>query len=132
LPEGIYDRLKQSAEATNRPVEELVVQSVKAGMPPSVRNLSAQYSQECLALERLSNSRLQQVARGTLPAARQRRYNLLLRKNQAGTLSEREREQLSQLGDEARRLTVRKAYAFALLKWRGRPIPTPVELAHPE
>jgi len=132
LPEKIYDRLKRSAEVTNRPVEELVVQSVKAGMPPSVSDLPAEYSEECLALERLSNSRLQQVARGKLPEGPQRRYNHLLRKNQAGKLSERERKQLSDLGDQARRLTLRKAYAYALLRWRGHPIPTPVELTHPE
>jgi|SRR5262245_5436542 len=132
LPEGIYDRLRQSAEATNRPVEELVVQSVKAGMPPSVSDLPADYSEECLALEPLSNSRLQQVARGKLSEQRQRRYNHLLRKNQAGTLSERECKELSQLGDEARRLNVRKAYAYALLRWHGHPIPTPVKLTNPE
>jgi hypothetical protein len=39
LPEEIYDRLRQSAQATNKPVEELVVQSVKAGMPGPLPNL---------------------------------------------------------------------------------------------
>jgi hypothetical protein len=132
LPEEIYDRLRQSAQATNKPVEELVLQSVKAGMPPSVNDLPAEYTQECLALERLSDNRLWQVARSTLPMAHQRRYSDLLRKSQAGTLSEREREQLRRLGDEARRLTLRKAYAYALLRWRGHPIPTPIELTQPE
>ncbi len=97
-------------------------------MPPSVNDLPAEYTQECLALERLSDSRLWQVTKGTLSTTHQRRYSNLLRKNQAGTLSEREREQLRRLGDEARRLTLRRAYAYALLRWRGHPIPTPIEL----
>jgi len=132
LPEEIYDRLKQSARASNRAVEELVVQSVKAGMPPSVSDLPAECSQEILALERLSDSRLRKVSRSALPMARQRRYNYLLRKNQAGKLTEREREQLSQIGAEARMVTLRRSYAFALLRWRGYPIPSPAELYEPE
>jgi hypothetical protein len=131
LPEGIYARLKRSAEATSRSVEELVVQSVKAGMPPSVSDFAPEYGEECLALERLSSSRLRQIARAKLPEGRQRRYNHLLTKNQAGALSEREQEMLKHFGDEARRLTVRRAYAYALLRWRGQPIPTPHELTHP-
>jgi hypothetical protein len=132
LPEEIYNRLEQSARITNTPVEELIIQSVKAGMPPSVNDLPTQYRQECLALERLGNNELRQVAESTLSAARQRRYSALLRKNQAGVLTERERKQLSTLGAEARALTLRKAYAYALLRWRGCRIPTRAELTQPE
>lgn len=132
LPEDIYSRLAQSAQVTNKPMEELVVQSVKAGLPPSVNDLPSDIRQECLALERLSDKQLWRVAESTLSAGRQRRYTHLLRKNQAGTSDERERQQLTQLGEEARRLTLRKAYAYALLKWRGHRIPTSAELKQPE
>jgi hypothetical protein len=132
LPEDIYSRLQQSAQVTNTPVEELVVQSVKAGLPPSVQDLPPDVRQECLAMERLSDRQLRRIAESTLSAGRQRRYTHLLRKNQAGTLDERERHQLAQLGEEARRLTLRKAYAYALLKWRGHRIPTLAELKPPE
>src|SRR5262249_23609977 len=124
LPEDIYDRLRQSALITDRPVEELVVQSVKAGMPPSVDQLPAEDRDGCLALERLSDNQLRTVAESKMPAGRQRRYSALLRKNQDGTLTGRERQQLSRLGAEARRMTLHKAYAYALLRWRGRRIPT--------
>jgi hypothetical protein len=131
LPEDIYTRLKQSARLTNKPMEEVVVQSVKAGMPPSVNDLPAEYREEFLDLEPLSDERLWQVAESTLPAERQRRYTYLLRKNQAGSPTERERQRLSQLGAEARKLTLRKAYAYALLRWRGHRIPTSAELRRP-
>jgi hypothetical protein len=131
LPEDIYTRLKQSARLTNKPMEEVVVQSVKAGMPPSVNDLPAEYREEFLDLEPLSDERLWQVAESTLPAERQRRYTYLLRKNQAGSPTERERQRLSQLGAEARKLTLRKAYAYALLRWRGHRLPTSAELRRP-
>ena len=128
LPEEIYHRLEQSAQMANKPVHEVIVQSVKAGMPPSAGHLPHEYREECLALERLSDKRLSQVAKSALPEGRQRRYTRLLRKNQAGDLTQQEQEQLNRLGAEARRLTLRRAYAYALLKWRGRRIPTPAEL----
>jgi len=125
IPQDIYDRLKESAQVTKKPVEELIGQSVKAGMPPSLKNLPPEYREECLATERLSDKQLMQVAESTLPIGQERRYSSLLRKNQTGRLSDHEREQLRQLGAEARRLTLRKAYAYALLRWRGHRIPTP-------
>jgi len=131
LPDDIYRRLKQTAQVTNTPMEEVVVQSVKAGMPPSVSDLPSEVREEFLAIERLSDEQLWQMADSTLPAGRQRRYSYLLRKNQAGTVTEREREQLIHLGAEARKLTLQKTYAYALLKWRGHHIPTSAELRHP-
>jgi hypothetical protein len=128
LPEEIYRRLERSTQVANKPVEDLLVQSIKAGMLPSVNHMPSQYREECLALERLSDKRLPQVAESTLPEGRQRRYAHLLRKNQASYLTRQEREQLNRLGIEARRLILRKAYAYALLKWRGKRIPTSADL----
>ena len=132
LPEEIYRRLEQSAQASNTPVEELVVQSVKAGIPPLVNNLPDDYRKEFLELERLSDKELRRLAESTISAARERQYTNLLRKNQQGTLTKREQEHLKRLGAEARRLTLHKAYAYALLQWRGHRIPTPVELRQPQ
>jgi hypothetical protein len=67
IPQDIFDRLKESAQVTKKPVEELIVQSVKAGMPPSLKNLPPEYREECLATERLSDKQLMQVAESTLP-----------------------------------------------------------------
>jgi len=131
LPEDIYNRLKQSARVAERPMEEVVMQSVKAGMPPSVDSLPPEYREEFLAMEHLSDEQLWHVAESAMPAGCQRRYTYLLRKNQAGGLTEREREQLAQLGAEARKLTLRKAHAYALLRWRGQCIPTSAELRQP-
>ena len=128
LPEDLYHLLEQNAQATNKPMAEVVVQSVKAGMPPAVSDLPPEVREECMDMQRLGDKQLRRVAESTIPAGRQRLYSQLLRKNQTGTLTEREQQQLTRLGSDARRKTLLKAYAYALLKWRGCRIPTPADL----
>ena len=77
---------------------------------------------------RLSAAEPWQVAASRWPADRQRLYSRLLDKNAAGTISPRERERLTALGEEARRLTLKKAHAYLLLKWRGGAIPSLQEI----
>ncbi len=101
-------------------------------MPPLVINLPPEFGQECLDLERLGDKELRRLAESAIPPGRQRHYINLLRKNQRGVLTKREQEALKRLGAEARRLTLHKAYAYALLQWRGHRIPTPAELRQPE
>ena len=131
LPEFIYERVRRTAEATKRPVEEVLVKTIEAVMPPSVDDLPLSYRQEFLAMESLSDGELLKSAESVMSPTQQRRYSLLLRKNQKGVLTEKEREQLAQLGAEARKLTLCKSHAYALLKWRGHPIPTLAELRKP-
>ncbi|MBM3234747.1 hypothetical protein FJZ31_00435 [Candidatus Poribacteria bacterium] len=128
LPEVIYERVRRAAEATKRPVEEVLVKTIEAMMPPTVDDLPLSYREEFLSMESLSDYELLKVAESIMPPTQQRRYSFLLRKNQKGTLTEKEREQLAQLGAEARKLTLRKSHAYAILKWRGHRIPTLVEL----
>jgi hypothetical protein len=52
----------------------------------------------------------------------------LLYKNGQEIITAREKEKLHALGEEARRLTLKKAHAYMLLKWRGHAIPSPEEL----
>lgn len=128
LPDEVYSRLELSARATRRPVEDLVVQTLKAGLPPSVDDLPQAEQASYLEMEQLADNELLKVAGAKLSSAKQRRLSALLRKNQAGSLTDQERGQLDQLSAEARRITQRKAHAFGLLRWRGRPIPAPSDL----
>jgi hypothetical protein len=47
------------------------------------------------------------------------RYNILLERNQEGTLTDAERAELTALRTEADCFMLRKAQAAALLRWRG-------------
>jgi len=132
LPEAIYERVRRAAEATKRPVEEVLVKTIEAVIPPSIDDLPLLYREEFISMESLSDNELLKVAESVMSPTQQRRYSFLLRKNQKGTLTEKEREELAQLGDEARKLTLRKSYAYAILKWRGHRISTLAELRKPQ
>ncbi len=129
LPEEIYKRLKQAADALQQPLEVVLVQAVRAGLPPSVDDLPPEHRGEFKAMTRLSNEELWGIARSTLSEGKQRQLSRLLRKNEAGALNEQERRKLEALHREADLIMLRKAHAYALLKWRSQPLPSLDELS---
>ena len=96
--------------------------------PPFPEDIPPPLRAELDALEQLDESALREVAQSRLPPNQQREYSRLLASNAAGTITDRERQELNALGEEARQLTLKKAHAFLLLKWRGYPIPSSREL----
>ena len=96
--------------------------------PPSVDDVPEPLRSELKALEQLTDDELWKLAESHLPPTRQRTLSRLLRKNQAGTLTEKERQQLDEILEEGEDLTVKKAHAWLLLKWRGHRIPSLEEL----
>lgn len=123
LPETVYERLKRTAEALGCPLEEVVLQALELSLPPLGEELPPELREEAARMVRLDEPALRQIARSTLPPGQQRTLSRLLRKQQAGTLSEAEQKRLEALVQEADRLMLRKALAYALLKWRGHPLP---------
>jgi hypothetical protein len=124
LPEAIYRRLLRTAETIQKPLEDVLLQTIEGNLPPSVEDMPAELQGEFIAMQSLTEDELWTIARAVIEPAEQRRLEQLLRKNSHGTISQREREELERLGVEADRLTLRKAYAYALLRWRGYPLPT--------
>jgi len=127
LPEEVYNRVKRDAEAMKQPVEKVLVEAISAAVC-SADGLPFDIKEELEALVGLSDDELWGVARSMMLTPQQHKYSELLQKNSGGRLTEREQKQLSDLGTEARRLTLRKAQACALLKRRGHRIPTLAEM----
>lgn len=123
LPEKLYLRLQQVAQATHQPLTDIIVRAVEMGSPPSWEEAPAQYQVDLAALNRLNDEALWQVARSQHSEANLDRHQLLLAKNANESLTDSERQELSQLRQEADRLMLRKAHAAALLRWRGHTIP---------
>jgi hypothetical protein len=130
LSEETYARLKQACEVLQQPLETVLIHTIQAGLPPSVDDLPSEQQEAFTVMARLSDRKLWAIARSVLPPARQRRLTQLLSKNQSGVLSARERRALEALHREVNLLTLRKAHAYALLKWRGRSVPVLAELQH--
>lgn len=125
LPEDIYQRLQRMAEAIQRPIEEVTFQTIRGNLPPSVDDLPPELRDELAALQNLDDKALWAIVKESLPPDQWRRHEHLLRKNQAGTLTAAEREELARLRAATDRFVFRRSYALALLKWRGYALPIP-------
>jgi hypothetical protein len=124
LPEAIVQRLQRVAEATNRPLEEVVVQTICGNLPPALDDLSPALREAVADLPALTDEALWAVARTSLPPQQWRRHQRLLRKAQEGPLTTAEQRELETLRTVTDRFVTRRSYALALLKWHGHTLPT--------
>ena len=122
LPEDIYERVRRAAKGMNQPVEEALVNIVRAATP-SLEKVPAEHRAELEALEDLSDEELWRILRSRPEPAQQRRLERLLDKNQRGELTDRERRALGELRAEGDRRMLRRSYAALLLKYRGHRVP---------
>jgi hypothetical protein len=108
LPDEVYQHAQRVAQATRRPVEEIVSDWIR---PPVHESASA--------LDHLSNDELLQVARDLSPAEHVHRLQALLSAQRQRMLSEDEQREALALVEHEDFLTLRKARALFLLKQRG-------------
>jgi hypothetical protein len=123
LPESLYIRLQQAADATRRPLDDILLHAVQVGSPPMWDDAPAEFQADLAALDRLDDEALWCIARSRKSDTEMERYQELLDKNANGTLAAEEREELVKLRIEYDRFMLRKAHAAALLRWRGHQVP---------
>jgi hypothetical protein len=131
LPESVFHRFVQIAEATQQPLEDLIVQSVVSNLPPSAENAPLELRAELMEMQTLSVDELLAIAQTQADAVEHEHHVQLLEKNQAGLISPEEQNELINLRLTADQLMLRKAYAWSILRWRGHRIPPLKELAVP-
>lgn len=105
LPEPLCQQLTQVAKAAGLSLEEVVQQCVRAGLPPLLGKVPAEFHHKLLALNGLSDRDLLRVVEDQLP----------------------DTEPKTAQAHKADYALLRRTYALALLKWRGHPLPTPYE-----
>ena len=123
LPDAILRRLNDAADAAQQSLSDVVLQSIRAGLPPDLTRMPEQFRDDLRLLNRMENEMLWQVARSSLEDNQANEYEELLAKNQNAALNESGRSRLVVLRQESDLLMFRRAYALALLKWRGVSIP---------
>ena len=131
LPEPVMRQLMRIAAATQQSIETLVAQSVLSNLPPSAENAPPELQVELLAMQTLSTDELFAIAQAQAEPTQSHRHAELLEKNQEGQLSLDERQELTDLRQAADQLMLRKAYAWALLRWRGQKLPKLTDLPTP-
>jgi hypothetical protein len=119
LPDRLYQRLIHTAQATQRPLEEVILRALTTGSPPDWEDVPAEFQADIAALDRLNDEALWSIARSHKTAAELERYDELLERNREKTILPDECLELATLRQEADRFMIRKAQASALLRWRG-------------
>jgi len=119
IPEHLYRRLQNTAQAMARPLQEVMLHALQIGSPPMWEDALPEFQIDLAAMDRLNDSTLWRIARGRKTPDEMVRYDELLERNQDGILTEVERLELQSLRKETERFMLRKAQAAALLKWRG-------------
>lgn len=100
LPLSICYLLEEIAAASGWTMQEVMAQTVKAGLPPSLGKVPEDFHDDLLALNKMGDRDLLRVIEGELELSGQRSADFKL---------------------------LRKTYALRLLKWRGHPVPPPFE-----
>ena len=127
VPEALYRRLERLAALTHRPVESLVVQTLSSSIPPLPDDLPSPTRDALTALEGLSDDELWQVVRSTFPEAQYEQFVELREQRRVSMIMPDQQTTLDSLSREADLLSLRKAYAAVLLKWRGHRLPALAE-----
>ena len=123
IPDLIYQRLVNTATATGRSIEEVMIHALKVGSPPDWNNVPDEFKADLAALDRLEDEALWTIATAQKPAEEMTQYDELLERNQTGILSQAEKLELIEWRSQADRFMLRKAQAAALLHWRGYHVP---------
>ncbi len=129
VPEDVYTQLEAQARTSARSIDDLVTQTLVHALPPQVEgDLPPSVQAELQAMAQLSDEALWAIAGSTANEDRQALYDVLIERQDAGSLTMEGRRMLVQLREEADALMVRKAHAYALLHGRGYTLPSLDEL----
>jgi len=119
ITELIHRRLVNTARATNRSLEEVMIHALKVGSPPNWEDIPDEFKGDLAALDKLDDETLWKIAKSRKTAEEMERYNHLLEQNKNHNLTEAEQIELGHLRTETDRFMLLKSQAAALLRWRG-------------
>lgn len=124
LPEPILHRLQQAAAVLQRPLEEMIEQTIQGNLPPVLDDLPSGIQEEAAALQQADDQTLWRIAQETLPPQQWTRHEELLIRRQEEALSNAEEGELAELRGRVDRFVLRRSFVLALLKWRGHTLPS--------
>lgn len=98
---GVLAELEMMAEASTWSLNDVLAQTIKSGLPPSLSKVPAAFHEELLGLNSLGDKDLMKVADGNWPVPKD----------------------MDETHEKADFLTLRRTYAMSVLRWRGHPVP---------
>jgi plasmid stability protein len=120
IPDNLYQRLKERAEAAHRAIEEEVLTLVTTAIVDD--EIPSDIREAVVALSRLNDEELCQAARSHLSKRDSKEIETLQFKRQREGLTETEKSRLSQLLHQYDKVFLVRAHALGLLHERGHDI----------
>ena len=119
IPEALYQRLAIAAGATQRSLEDVILQALQIGSPPTWKDVPEEFQTDLASLDRLDDNSLWQIVNSKKTILEMEHYDFLLSKQQNTELTASEKLELEQFRTDSDRFMLRKSQAAAILKWRG-------------
>ena len=119
LPRTLYERAKETAQAIDRPVEQVLAQSIAISLPILEADLPSDVRADLVALPLVGDDELWSIARGTMDEGQQNHLRDLAEAQKHRPLTSDEQSDLDELMNQAERVMLRKAEAYRLLARRG-------------
>ena len=118
LSKRLYRRVERAARLTKCHFSKVITAALETSLPVVPEDLPRKVAHELAGWTLLDNEALRAIAGAFLPAKQQRRFTLLLRKQEVGELSARDRTEWEALQQEYLRVSQNKAKAQYLLAQR--------------
>lgn len=119
LPESLYIRAKETADAASLSIEKVLEQSIWRALPGLEEELPKQLRNDLVRLSLLTDEELWSIANTDMAAAAQDRLEELVDRQKLTQLIESEQIELNQLVTQAQNVMLKKAEAYRLLSFRG-------------
>lgn len=119
LPESLYIRAKETADAASLSIEKVLEQSIWRALPGLEEELPKQLRNDLVRLSLLTDEELWSIANTEMAAAAQDRLEELVDRQKLTQLIESEQIELNQLVTQAQNVMLKKAEAYRLLSFRG-------------
>ena len=119
LPESLYMRAKETADAASLSIEKVLEQSIWRALPGLEEDLPKQTRNDLVRLSLLTDEELWSIANTEMASDAQDRLEELVDRQKLTGLTGSEQAELDQLITQAQNIMLKKAEAYRLLSFRG-------------
>ena len=119
IPDSLYQKAQQVAQQKSLSVDDVIRTRLEGAFDQPLFDLPDDEKEELKAMAYLSDDTLWTIAREQMQPGLEKRISALLTRNQRGTITTAEYQELEDLVERGDKLTLRKSQAMKYLTERG-------------